>query len=551
MDARIEAEIAAGSNDKNRFENLKIDADSDGIWLFSEGKFKENDVYAMLKAYGIVRYDFKAVRKFIKDGEPCKVCVRNPAFEKDARIIVNLAKDKMTASVTIEPPFFAKPWPSEAEVLKSLAANGVKVGIDQAAIQSLLARKLANEAVIVARGVAPIEGKDAYIELLKDPDKPFEVRDDEKIDFWSRSTIITVHPAQEIAIKHPLEQGKNGVDVTGAVAKAKPVKNVEFAFGTGLMRDEENKLILIASAEGQLKKQGGRLVVLPELEIHDDIDFGVGSIDFTGSVKIFGAVHEGFHVTAQGNIEIHGPVEGADIDSQGVIIVKGGVRGMGKGTMKATGDISLSFGDQAEIRSGGTILAQTSILHSHLYAQKAVIALGTKKSQIAGGKIEAGLEVSCNVLGSEMGTKTEVVVGLPPEQLEKRKIFNGEIKRFQDNLERIEPNLVLLKKLEAAGQLDDNKRAMMMNFTKMKFQLQAALENMQNELSALDEQLALVRDKGIVRVKDICYPGVFISIRGLAYQVQEVCKYTSFIADDEKRAIVLKPYDYMAGHLGG
>ncbi len=535
-----------------KYENLKIDADNDGIWLFSEGAFKENDVYALLKAYGVIRYDFKAVRKFIKDGEPCKVCVRNPAFEKDAKIIVNIAKDKMSATVTIEPPFFAKPWPSEQDILKSLAANGVKTGIDRASIQSLLARKLGNEPVVVARGVPPVQGKDAYIELLKDPDKPFEVRDDEKIDFWSRSTIITVHPAQEIAIKHPLEQGKNGIDVTGEVAKAKPVKNVEFSFGTGLTRDEDNKLILIASAEGQLKKQGGRLVVLPELEIHDDIDFGVGSIDFTGSVKIFGAVHEGFHVTAQGNIEIHGPVEGANIDSQGVIVVQGGVRGMGKGTMKATGDISLSFTDQAEIRSGGTILVNNAVLHSHLYAQKAVIALGSgKKSQIAGGKIEAGLEVSCNVLGSEMGTRTDIIVGLPPEQIEKRKIYNSEIKRCQDNLERVEPNLLLLKKLEAAGQLDDKKRSMMMEFTKLKFQLQATLENMQNELKMLDEQLALVKDKGIVRVKDICYPGVFISVRGLAYQVQEVCKYTSFIADDEKRAIVLKPYDYMAGHLGG
>ena len=150
-----------------------------------------------------------------------------------------------------------------------------------------------------------------------------------------------------------------------------------------------------------------------------------------------------------------------------------------------------------------------------------------------------------------MGTKTEVVVGLPPEQLEKRKVFTTEIKRCEENLERIEPNLVLLKKMEAAGQLDDNKRAMMMNLTKMKFQLQAALDGMKKELEELDEQLALVKDKGIVRVKDMCYGGVVISVRGLKYIVHEPCKYTSFIADDEKRAIVLQPFDYNSGRLGG
>lgn len=534
-------------------DSFYLEAKPDGIYIASHTKdFKENDVYAFLKEYGIARYDFKSIRKFIQDGETVRICPRNPTLEKEARTIVTLSADKMTASVTIEPPFFTKPWPTEEEILRVLKVNGVKIGIDNIAIQSMLARQLANEPVVVANGIAPVEGRDAYIELIKDPDKPFEVRDDEKVDFWSRSTIVTVHPGQEIALKHPLENGKNGVDVTGAVAKAKPVKNVDFSFGEGLKRDEENPLMLIATAEGQLKNERGRLCVLPELEIHKDIDFGVGSIDFTGAVKITGAVREGFHVVAQGNIEIKGTVEGADIDSQGNIIIKGGVRGMGKGTIRASGDVSLSFGEQATIRSGGNILVEKAILHSRLYALKTVAALGSgKNAQIAGGRIEAGLEVSCNILGSEMGTKTEVVVGLPPEQLEKRKVFTTEIKRCDENLERLEPNLALLKKYEALGQLDDQKRVMLMNITKMKFQLQAARESMQSELDALDEQLALVRDKGIVRVKDVCYGGVIISVRGLKYIVHEPCRYTSFIADDEKRAIVLGPYDYRLGRTGG
>ncbi|MBR0167693.1 MAG: DUF342 domain-containing protein [Synergistaceae bacterium] len=534
-------------------DKFYLEARPDGIYLSCYTKdFKESDLYAFLKEWGVARYDFKAVRKFIKDGETCKLCVRSEAFEKSAKIIVKLDNAKMNATVEIEPPFFTKPWPTVDEVKRSLDAHGVKVGISDDAIQSLLARKLANEPVVVATGIPPIEGKDAEIELIKDPDKPFDVRDDEKIDFWSRSTIVTVHPGQEIAIKHPLVNGKNGVDVTGGVAKAAVVRNVEFSFGDGLKRDEMNPLLLIATAEGQLKNERGRLVVLPELDIHRDIDFAIGSIDFTGAVKITGAVRDGFHVAAQGNITINGPVEGADIDSQGVIVIQGGVRGMGRGTVRANGDISLSFGDNATIRSGGTILVKNAMLHSHLYAQTAVVALGSgKHSQIAGGRIEAGLEVACNILGSEMGTKTEVVVGLPPEQLEKRKIFTTEIKRCDDNLERIEPNMKILKTLEAAGKLDDKKRAMMMDLTKMKFQLQAAREGMQKELKALEEQIALVKDKGIVRVKDICYPGTVITVRGLTYIVHEVCKYTAFIADDEKRAIVLVPYDYMAGKLGG
>ena len=534
-------------------EKFYLEARDDGIYLSAyDDKFKESDLYAFLKEWGIIRYDFKAVRTFLKTKETVKLCGRSETLEKNARIKISLSPDKMTAFVEIEPPFFTKPWPSVEEVEQSLHLNNVTVGIDRTAIQSLLARKLANDPVAVAFGTPPIEGKNAEIELIKDPDKPFDVRDDEKIDFWSRSTIVTVHPGQEVAVKHPLVNGRNGVDVTGAIAKSLPVRNVEFSFGDGLKRDDVNPLILVATAEGQLKNERGRLVVLPELDIHRDIDFGIGSIDFTGAVKITGAVRDGFHVTAQGNITINGPVEGADIDSQGVIVIQGGVRGMGRGTVRANGDISLSFGDQATIRSGGSILVKNAILHSRLYAQTAVIALGSgKHSQITGGRTEAGLEVACNILGTEMGTKTEVIVGLPPEQLEKRKIFNSEIKRCDENLERLEPNMNLLKKLELLGQLDDRKRAMMMDLTKLKFQLQAARAGFQKELDELEEQIALVRDKGIVRVKEVCYPGVVITVRGLTYIVHEPCKYTAFIADDDKRAVALVPYDYMAGKIGG
>ena len=190
-------------------EKYALSAKPDGIYISSSVKEIIENVYAFLKDYGIMRYDYKALRKFIHDGQPIMICPRNPALEKDAKITVTLSGDKMTANVSIEPPFFTKPWPSLEDVKKALASHGVKVGIDENAITSLLARKLGNQPLAVASGIPPVEGKDAYIELIKDPDKPFEVRDDEKIDFWSRSTIVTVHPGQEIAVKHPLQTGKN------------------------------------------------------------------------------------------------------------------------------------------------------------------------------------------------------------------------------------------------------------------------------------------------------------------------------------------------------
>ena len=537
---------------------IKLEADKDGIWLCAAdadnlnlnfNEINQNDVYALLKSHGVRKYDLRSIELFIrsKTGQKVKIAPRDAKLEQDAKITVSIAKDAMTASVVIEPPFFTKPWPTEANILAALKNKNVVFGIDKEAIKNLIENKIIEEHVVVAKGKEPIPGKDAYIELIKDPDNPFEIRDDERIDYWSRSTVLTVHPGTEVAIKHPLETGRDGLTVIGTAVKAPAVKNVEFAFGEGLARAENNPFSLVAIAEGQLKNQNKKLVVLPELEVNKDVDFGIGSIDFTGAVRIKGSVREGFHVIAQGNIDIHGMVEGADIDSQASVIIHGGVRGMGKGIIKAAEDVNLGFADQAVIRSGGHILAKNAIMHSKLYARKTIIVLGKgKKSQIVGGHIEAGTEVTCSVLGSEMGTRTEVTVGLPPDLLERRRVLKSEIKRCEENLEKIDPNLILLKKLESEGQLDDQKRLMMVNLTKMKFQLQAALESMKIEEADLEFQLGSVKDVGIVRVKDTCYPGVIISIKGFTYQVHTECKYTAFVVDEEARGITLRTFDAKA-----
>ena len=531
---------------------LKLDATKDGIWLSApDGDFTQDDVYAILKSHGVRKYDFKALEQFLRagTGEACKISARNPSFEKAAQILVSISKDQMTASVMIETPFFTKPWPTAADVMRALQEKRVVYGIDREAIKKLVNDRYTDDYVVVANGKPPVEGKNAYIELIRDPNHPFEIRDDEKIDYWSRSSLVTVHPGQDIAIKHPLEQGKEGMTVLGTPVKIPPARNVEFSFGAGLAKSPENPLLLIATADGQLKNFRGKLAVLPELDVPGDVDFGIGSIDFTGAVNIRGSVREGFHVIAQGNIDVHGTIEGADVDSQDSITVYGGVRGMGKGSIRARGDVSISFADQAIIHSGGSIVVKNAILHSRLFAQKTILVLGKgKKSQIAGGRVEAGVEISCHVLGREMGTRTEVVVGQPPEQLERRRVLQAEIKRCEENIEKIDPNIEFLKKQEAEGTLDEQRRAMMMNLTKMRFQLQAALESMKIEVSDLDYQLGSGRTKGIVRVKGTCYPGVMLSINGIWYQVNEPCMFTSFIVDDEEKSVVPRPFDFMLNY---
>ena len=217
---------------------------------------------------------------------------------------------------------------------------------------------------------------------------------------------------------------------------------------------------------------------------------------------------------------------------------------MGKGRIIAAGNVTAGFADQTYIRSGGEIKIKNSVLHSDVAAHNTITVLGGKKSQIAGGKIQAGVEVVCHTLGSEMGTKTEVIVGLPPQQAERRKELQGVLAKHKENIDKLEMNLSFLKKHEQAGAMDENKRALMVTATKSKFQLHAAFKSAQEELQELENLLEMVKSKGIVRVKDICYPGVTVTIRGYTYVVRESFKFAAFIFDSGEGEIRVRSFDY-------
>jgi uncharacterized protein (DUF342 family) len=513
-------------------EILKVEADSKGIWLSAVAdNITLPAISAFLRSKGVRKYDEKAVEEFAKQKNhaPQKIAGRDAAEEKDALIAVNIAKDSMSASVSVEPPFFTKPWPGKTEIEKALAQKNVVFGIDQDAVEKLTNLKLADEPVIVAQGTPPQNGKNAWIEELVDPDQVPQVDlDAQKVDHRARSFFVNVRQGQEIAVKHPATGGENGTSVLGISIKAVPGKDTAFPVGSGLSISEDG-FHLVAAIDGRLQKKDKKISILPELEVKGDVDFGVGNIDFTGSVKILGAVREGFRVIAAGDIEIKEMVEGAHVESLNNIVIVGGVRGMNKGRIIAGGKVVAGFVDQAYIRSRADIEIKNSVFHSDVAAQYNVTVMGGQKSQIAGGKIQAGVAVICQTLGSEMGTKTEVIVGVPPEQAERRKELQTLIVQHGENIDKLEASLGFLKKQELAGALDEGKRAVMVTATKSKFQLQSTLKAMMDELKEIDARLELTKSKGIVRIKGICYPGVIITLRGFTYVVREAVKYASFV----------------------
>ncbi|GHV33066.1 polymerase [Synergistales bacterium] len=527
-------------------DTLKIEADSSGIYLtLVADEISLPAVMRFLEGQGVRKYNAKAVEELVRQKIHTRqrIAERNVADEKDAVIDVQIAKDGLSATVSVESPFFTKPWPSAADIEERLAQRGVTFGIDKEAIEDMVSLKMASTVVVTANGEPPKNGANASIQLILDPDKAGEQEAEqttEKIDYRTRSVFLNVHKGDKIAEKHPATEGKDGTSVLGVTLKAAPGKDVSFPIGSGVEVSEDG-LSLFASLDGRLLRRDKKLVVLPELEVGGDVDFGIGNINFTGTVKIKGSVRDGFSVVATGDIEIKEMVEGAHIETAGNITIGGGVRGMNKGKILADGTIKMGFADQAYLRSREDIEVKNAILHSEVIAQNNVTVMGGSKSQIAGGKVQAGVEVVCQTLGSEMGTKTEIVVGLPPDQVERRKELQNLLSQHSEENEKVEANLGFLKKLEQTGKLDDEKRQILVKLTQAKFKAQASVRAMQEELKELEERLELGKSKGVVRVKGVCYPGVSITIRGVSYAVQSPFKFASFVYVDGE--VKMRSYD--------
>ena len=343
-------------------------------------------------------------------------------------------------------------------------------------------------------------------------------------------TVVNVLKGQELAEKTPPVAGEEGITVLGKVLKAQQGKDKNLPSGSNTVVSED-KLHLFADADGHVSVKDGKLHVSPLFEVKGDVDYGVGNIQFVGPVLVKGAVREGFEVHAGGDLFVEGVVEGATLSAEGNLQIKIGVRGIGKADLQAKKDVNCGYIDQARVRAGGDVHVGEAIIHSDVGARGIVEVLGSKKGQIVGGKIQAGQEVVCETLGSEMGTRTEVSVGVLPELVEERKRLSENLKELQGKMAEVETNLGYLKKLESGNMLDDQKRGLMVRLTKAKFQLQAQLGMINDRLKALDGEMERSKLSGRVRVRNICYPGVSVTIRGMTYVVRETQRFACFLVD--------------------
>lgn len=438
-----------------------------------------------------------------------------------------VSKDYMKAYVRFYAPSEGGEEMSPQELIKDLESKGIRHGIKQDAISGYFANREYCEDILVAEGTEPVPGKDAYIEYSFNTDKKAKptLNEDGSVDFFHLNVIQQCKKGDLLARLIPAVPGKYGMNLVGARLKPAEARNTKFKYGKNIEISEDN-LTLTSAVDGHVELIDGTVFVSDVL-IVENVDNSTGNIECEGSVQVNGNVFTNFQVKAKGNIVVKGVVEGAVLDAGDNIIIARGMNGMGRGVIRAGGNIVSKFLENAAAEAAGYVAAD-SILHSLVTAGTEVNVDG-KRGFIIGGKVSAATSINVKTLGSSMGADTLVEVGTDPKLNDRVQELQDLIEKENNALRQIYNTLADAKAKMAKGiKLTPEQVALIQKLANDSQVKTEAVNKYTQELDSLSGK-AKIRDGACVVVRESAYPGTIICIGDVSMKLQKEAQYCKFI----------------------
>lgn len=488
-----------------------------------------NFLLAELKNQQVSDIDYTRVRQIAAEatGIMEKIAPPQPEVVQNAELRIQTSGDKMEAYLTIYPPRGGKKA-TEADVRRVLAENGIVFGIREDTIGTALALDQVSEPVLIAKGIAPVEGEPAKIQYNITPNalrgKPQELLDG-RVDFYNLNLIQNVDEGQILAVKTQATPGTPGSNVLGEEIPAKPGKDMVLAVGKNAEVIDDG-MAVVARSSGHVIISGNQISISAVYEVKGDVDFNVGNIDFNGSVIIKGAIREGFSVKAVGDIDVADVVAGGQVICGGHLKVKNGVV---RSNVVAQGNIFTRFIENSTVQSGGDVIVSEAIMHSRANARGTVTVGG--KGVIVGGSVRAGEEISAKIIGSNLATTTELEAGVSPELRAEYQRLKKEFLQKKEDLDKALKAIKLLQQLqETMGQLPDDKKAILVKVTRTHFELVKETEALKSAMEGVEFQIEQT-ERGRILVQGILHSGVKITIGSVYINIQDDYQFVCVTRD--------------------
>jgi uncharacterized protein (DUF342 family) len=446
---------------------------------------------------------------------------------RDSRITVQVAEDAMEASADLvreQGP--GKPLDREG-ILAALTEAGVVKGIDGQAVDTALRLALANGsagAQVLARGEAPAAAGTLSVRWLvpvkRDPaGNPL------------RGRRIPVARGTVLAELTRLAQDRPGFDVTGGVPQVSAAADLRHDASIGEVPLEGGGRRLVAARAGDLVFNGESLSISALRGVKGDVDGDTGNINFSGEVRIGGKVHPGFTVIGGKDVLIGGSAEGSLISAGGRALIVQGVRGGGKGVVRARSTIETAFADQATLMAVEDIKVKEGCALCNIKTNGKLLIPG-EKGRLTGGVCKARYGVEAGEIGSGQRIMTEISFGqdyLVKDQIE---AAEREIETIKAALEEVEKQIQVSARIPLALEAARGEKVRLL---KLREQVNLKAFTLREKFEEHFESAVLVR--GMV------YPGVVMESHDRYYEVTQKRRGVVFYFDRESGRIKDKPLD--------
>ena len=339
-----------------------------------------------------------------------------------------------------------------------------------------------------------------------------------------------VNAGDRLAMLRPGIPGQPGVDVYGNEIPFKPPKPIMLPHGKNTYESPDG-LNLFSEINGQIVFEGDQKInVSPVFHVKENVDFSTGNIRFNGSVVVHGNVNAGFLIEADGNIEVMGIVEAADLKAQGDIIIRGGIQGSTTTRIIAGGAIRALYLQNAVVNAVGAVVVSDSVMNSVVQADEVRVA--GKRGLLVGGLMRVQKGLFARVLGSHMGARTRIELffykqineslhALEVKQAEKMQ----DIAKIEEVLGKLQ-QLLALRKTLTMEQMENRDR--LVETLNVERQVIQSLTNEYKELTNKKQYAA----PPFVEIGSVAYPGVTISTGSEIIELDEILHNSKFIHDE-------------------
>ncbi len=495
----------------------------------------ENDIEGL----EVIELDLKRKGQKSPDSPDIPLNEKTMSISSSQGISLLVSKDALRCYVEIDTA--AQTRMLTVSILRELLAEaGVTYGImpDHNLKNKLeLAQKEDVGPFLVAMGTPPRKGINASVKFHCQPggssviDNKHENDDPSgSVDYRESSRNITSVSAGEVLAEITgATRGETGTDVYGRPIPGKHGKGVPIRPGKNVARDETGRKYY-ATASGQPILSSDTISVIPELIIDGDVDFGVGNINFTGSVQIKGTIRDGFRVKAGGDITVKGNIEAAYIECDGNLHARHGITGRNIATVKCSGSIEALYIENADVTVEGNLFVSRGILHSEILCNGNVVVT-SRTGRIIGGRVIARNLVETHYAGSEAEVKTEICVGRDANIQKTLWVLEEKKQAISMNLKKLEFIIEKASKASNEGiQISPEIRESLLRVAEKQAELKASLKTISADYTKLTREM-FSGIPGRVKVHKLMYANTHLEIGSHMVIVTEPRKHVMLMED--------------------